>query len=177
MRRVLLLAVLAVILAAFNSGAAVAFDRSSMPLQPIAILLAYAILAEPFVEGGFAALVLGLLLDIVGGAPLGLHGMCAVLVWLAGRVAIPWVRSPQRWAALPFTAAISAALQLAAGGLVFIFRPDRVALDVVGIAWGAFFDGLVCWFVFALVHFLMHRFGLDAAAPTWEERIDQIAQK
>ena len=168
MIRVVVLGTLALILHAALAALAVTFGSSGLPIAPAVVLVAYAALAEPPLEASVSAALLGLILDCLTGAPVGMNMLaCIAALWVA-RPLTARVTSPRSWSAFLFAAGLAAGYALFVRGLLWIFAREHFGIQ--GIFTTAITSGVVALLLFPGLSALMVRFGL-------EEREENLANK
>lgn len=176
MSRVLVLAVLALLLHALESGLAVVLGATSLPVAPAVVLVAYAALVEPPVEAALTASSLGLVLDALSGTALGLNMLACLLVLLLGRFAAPRVPSPRGVSAFLFAALLSAGYHTLVLTLLYVFEAQRESFGFQGIVTTSIANGLLALLLFPLVQRLLVALGLEEREATMEERLSRRAR-
>lgn len=171
MTRVLVLALLALVFHALLAGLAVAFGSSSLPLMPAVLLVSYAALVEPPVVAALAASTVGIVLDALAGAPLGLNMLACLLALLLGRFAASWVKSPRGLSAFLYAAALSAGYHLFVVTLLYVFGSHPEGLALHGLVGAALWNGFAALLVFPFTQWLLVRLGLEEREETLSERL------
>jgi rod shape-determining protein MreD len=173
--RVVVLGVLALVLHAAVAALSVTFDSSGLPIAPAVVLVAYAALAEPPVEASISASVLGLLLDALTGAPLGLNMLACLAALGLGRPLAGSVSSPRSWSAFLFAAGLSAGYSIFIRVLLSVFAGESFGFQ--GVFTTALTSGLLALMVFPWLSAAMIRFGLEDREESLAEKLGRRARK
>ncbi|MFZ9886365.1 MAG: hypothetical protein ACO3JL_02585 [Myxococcota bacterium] len=176
MKRVLLLASIAFVLQAFIAAAAVAFGVAAVPLTPAVLVVAYAALVEPPVEGALSATCVGFLLDAISGTAIGLNMLACLLLLLVGRLMARRVPSPVGPLGALFVSALAAGYYLFVLTLLYIFERGRESLALEGLLSTSILTGAASLLVFPLIQRIFVRLGLEERAASVAERLSRRAR-
>ncbi len=172
MKRSLAFVILCLLSTAVSSAAAVAMGLSNMPLVPGVLLVAYTAIADPPIEAALTAALVGLVMDALGGTPLGVSVIACVLALVSSRLVIGWVTSVRGPKAALFTAGLSAVYALIALVLLFAFQ-RRQAFGLVSLAVLAVSHALASFVAFPLLTRVLVLLRLEQRGTSLHERMAQ----
>lgn len=176
MSRVLWLAGFSLVLQSVVAATAVAFGLASVPLTPAVLMVAYAALIEPPIEGALTATTVGFLLDALSGAAVGLNMLACLLLFLCGRVAAKRVPSSVGVIAALFVSGLAAGYYLFVLTLLYAFDRGRQSLALDGLFSTSLLTGASSLLVFPLIQRLFVSLGLEERTASVAERLSRRAR-
>lgn len=177
MIRSLLLVFIGLLLHATEAALAVSFGSAGLPLSPGIVVVAYAALVEPPVEAAITAALMGVVMDAMLGAPVGLNMLACLFALGLGRTLADKVSSPRSLVAFLFAAGISAAYHTFVVTLLFVFTSAQAGRGVFSVLPTALANGALSFFLFPLLRRLLIAAGLEEREVSFEERLSDRATR
>ncbi len=171
MTRVLVFLVTTILVTAVASSLAVGTGVGAVPLTAGSVVLAYAALATPPVEAAFSATIVGLVVDALAGAALGLSSFSLLVTLLVSRLAIGFVPSTREPIALLFVGAFAGVQALVAMTMLALSGPTQRGIDLFVAGKIALVDAGAAYWLFPLLHEVFVLLRLEERSATLRERL------
>jgi hypothetical protein len=168
--RVFILALLALLLTAFTGALAVMLGWSSLPVVPGVLLVAYAAIVDPPIEGAVSAAVVGLVIDALAGTPFGVNVLSCVAVLVGSRFVVELVHHPRGWRSFVFVGGFSAAHALASLIMLFLFQ-RREGFGFVPLIATAACNAIASVVLFPILQFVFVRLKLEEKGESLQQRL------
>lgn len=170
MSRVALTMALALITTAIGAALPVVFGTGAWPLTPAVVLVAYAALTVPPLEAAVTAALVGLIVDALAGAPLGVSSFALVVTLLLSRLVVSLVPTARGPLALAFVFGFGFVHALLAQTLLAVFGQNRV-VDVLVVVGVGVLDAVAALVLFPLIRGALVVLRLEDKSATFKERL------
>ena len=171
MSRPLILMGATLVLVAVQQVVPMWFGVSSIPATPGAIVVAYGALTMAPVEAIVTAALCGLVVDALGGMPLGVGSFSLVVTLLVARLGMRFLTESRGPVAAAFAGGFAAFQGLLVGALLSAFADRAGSFNLIeAIAIGAI-DGVLALILFPLLHWIGVTLGVEERGASHRERL------
>lgn len=171
MNRPLLSMAVTLLLTALHKVVPLWLGSSSVLATPGAIVVAYAVLTMAPVEAIVTAALCGLVVDGLGGMPLGVGSFSMVVVVLLARLALRFMTETRGPPAAAFAGGFGAMQALLVGAMLSAFAGRAGSFDVVQAIGIGVIDGVLALALFPILHWIGVLFGVEEKGATLRERL------
>ena len=166
MNRALLAVACCLVAMAVLRAAAVVLGVSGVPVTPAAVVVAWAALALPPLEAVVAASLCGLVVDALGGLPVGLSSFSLVVSLLLARLGTRSVTRAVGPLAALFAGGVGLLQATISWLLLAIFAPERAPWQPGTLMLVGLFDAALAWALLPMLDRLGVLVGLERSTST-----------